>query len=188
MPMLGIMASAISGNLWAPAGAYDSISTATVTTGGTLSVTFSSIPATYTHLQIRMTAQYLNTAGGSLQMQFNGDTATNYSYHYLSGDGASASAGAGTSSNWININVGQQDTTYFSVSNIDILDYANTNKYKTSRALTGVDKNGSGSIQLTSGSWRNTAAVTSITITPQSNTTPTNTFQQYSSIALYGIK
>jgi hypothetical protein len=188
MPMLGIMASAISGNLWAPAGAYDSISTATVTSGGTLSVTFSSIPATYTHLQIRMIGQYLNTAGGSLQMTLNGDTATNYSYHYLSGDGASASASGGANSNYFNINVGQQDTTYFSISNIDLLDYANTNKYKTYRALTGIDKNGSGSIQLTSGAWRNTAAVTSITITPQSNTSPTNQFQQYSSIALYGIK
>jgi hypothetical protein len=86
------------------------------------------------------------------------------------------------------VNVGQQDTTYYSASIIDILDYANTNKYKTYRALTGIDKNGSGSIQLTSGVWRNTTAITSITITPQSNTSPTNQFQQYSQFALYGIK
>jgi hypothetical protein len=84
--------------------------------------------------------------------------------------------------------VGQQDTTYFSVSIIDILDYANISKNKTNRVLTGIDKNGSGSIQLTSGAWFNTAAITSITITPQSNTTPTNTLEQYSSFALYGVK
>jgi hypothetical protein len=43
-------------------------------------------------------------------------------------------------------------------------------------------------MQINSGNWRNTAAITSITITPQSNTSPTNQFQQYSSFALYGIK
>jgi len=187
--MIGaITAGLINDGVTTVPNSYESIATTTVGAGGSLSITFSSIASTWQHLQIRMIGKCLNTAGGSTQMQFNGDTATNYSWHYLSGDGAAASAGSGTSTNYININVGQQDSTYYFASVIDILDYGNTNKYKTSRLLTGVDKNGSGSMQITSGNWRNTAAITSITITPQSNTTPTNQFQQYSQFALYGIK
>jgi hypothetical protein len=186
--MLNLISSVLDVPTPVSTNSYESIATTTVGAGGSLSITFSSISSSYTHLQIRMIAKYLNTAGGSTQMQFNGDTATNYSWHYLSGDGASASAGAGTSANYININVGQQDTGQYVAAVIDILDYANTSKNKTSRTLTGIDKNGSGSMQLTSGNWRNTAAITSITITPQSNTSPTNQFQQYSSFALYGIK
>jgi hypothetical protein len=66
---------------------------------------------------------------------------------------------------------------------LDILDYKDTNKYKTARSLDGSDANGSGEISLRSGSWRNTAAITSITLTP----TGTG-IAQYSSFALYGIK
>ena len=64
---------------------------------------------------------------------------------------------------------------------VDILDYANTNKYKTMRALDGFDANGSGYAVLWSGNWRSTSAVSTITITG-------GTFAQYSSFALYGIK
>jgi hypothetical protein len=186
--MLNNIAALTNSGVAAAVGDYESISSVTVGSGGSLSLTFSSIVGTYKHLQVRGIAKYLNTAGGSLRMQFNSDTGSNYAYHYLSGDGASASAGAGTSSTFINVNVGQQDTSQYAASVIDILDYSNTNKYKTSRVLTGLDKNGSGSMQLTSGLWLSTSAITSITITPQSNTSPTNQFQQYSSFALYGIK
>ena len=71
----------------------------------------------------------------------------------------------------------------FTAGVIDILDYANTNKYKTLRTLNGGDANGSGNIQIESGSWRNTAAITSITLTHNGSG-----FTQYSSFALYGIK
>jgi len=66
---------------------------------------------------------------------------------------------------------------------IDILDYANTNKYKTSRNLAGYDNNSGGRVSLNSGNWRNTNAITSITLTCRSDN-----FQQYSQFALYGIK
>jgi hypothetical protein len=51
MPILGIIASAITGNLVTTS--YESIETVTVGSGGSATVTFSSIPATYTHLQIK---------------------------------------------------------------------------------------------------------------------------------------
>jgi hypothetical protein len=66
---------------------------------------------------------------------------------------------------------------------IDILDYANTNKYKTQRSLGGNDRNGAGYIDFSSGNWRNTNAITSIDIKALYGTG----FAQYSHFALYGI-
>jgi hypothetical protein len=73
----------------------------------------------------------------------------------------------------------------FGISVNDILDYSNTNKFKTHRCLCGHDQNGSGFIFMFSGNWRSTAAITSITIYPGDFTT---TFAANSSFALYGIK
>ena len=181
MPMLGIMASAISGNLWAPAGAYDSISSVTLSATES-SITFSGIPSTYTHLQIRCMA-LISASDNDYRLQFNGDTAANYSRHFIYGDGATVVA-SGTASE-TKILVGYNAATYTNAtaSIIDILDYANTNKYKTVRSLAGADKNGGGYAFLFSGNWRNTAAVTSISLIPAAGT-----FNTYSSFALYGVK
>jgi hypothetical protein len=65
----------------------------------------------------------------------------------------------------------------------DILDYNSTSKFKTARTLLGYDNNGSGAIFFTSGNWRSTSAITTVTIYPN-----TGTFAQYSHFALYGIK
>jgi len=93
-PILGIWASQISGHLFAPSGAYDSIATTTVGAGGTSSITFNSIPSTYTHLQIRAftgtSTIYVSNAG---YVSFNGDTTTsNYNDHAIYGSGASAAS------------------------------------------------------------------------------------------------
>jgi hypothetical protein len=70
------------------------------------------------------------------------------------------------------------------VSVTDILDYANTNKYTTTRAIWGWDNNSTeGNIRFVSGLWMNTAAITSLKIVPESGA-----FKQYSHFALYGIK
>ena len=162
------------------ANSYESISTVPVGAGGTSTITFSSIPSTYKHLQIRgIMAQ--TTGASSTNIQFNSDTTTtNYYYHRLQGTGAAVNAAAG---NLFRIFDGTSTTPYFQGFVVDILDYADTNKYKTTRALAGYDANGSGQINLTSNLWKNTAAITSITFT-----TDTSNFAQYSSFALYGIK
>lgn len=156
----------------------------TVGAGGAASITFSSIPSTYKHLQIRMITR--NTSTGSLvYAQFNGDTATNYSYHSLFGDGASPSAAGGATQAQLRVNQNPISTSLantFAAGVTDILDYTNTSKNKTIRTMTGLDMNGSGSIYLYSGAWFNTAAVTSILVYPAANT-----FAQYSTFALYGI-
>jgi hypothetical protein len=186
-PILGIYASQISGHLFAPSGAYDSIATTTVGAGGAATVTFSSIPSTYTHLQIRGILRHTpDSPSYGLASYFNGDTGSNYSFHTLQGDGASATGIAATSQIVIvNSQMPGSGATAnaFGAVVIDVLDYANTNKFKTSRSLGGWDGNGSGYINLYSGNWRNTAAVTSISLTPFNDS-----FAQYTQFALYGIK
>ena len=182
MPVLGIIASQISGHLFAPSGAYDSIATSTVGSGGTSSITFSSIPSTYTHLQIRSFVAN-STPGNGAYTYFNGDTTgTNYNTHRLVGNGSTASGGRDNTFAYPLYYTG--GTTGFAGNVLDILDYTSTNKYKTMRALGGYDTNGAGYVFLVSALWLNTAAVTSITITAPG----VSTFTEYSSFALYGIK
>jgi hypothetical protein len=187
-PILGIYASQISGHLFAPSGAYDSIATVTVGGGGSSSISFTSIPATYTHLQVRLMARTNRAAEADfLTVTFNSDSGSNYSYHYLQGDGSSASASNSSGSPYILLNRFASASATSSVNGVgvlDVLDYANTNKFKTSRSLAGYDNNGSGVIEFDSGNWRNTAAISTLTITPGAGTA----FVQYSSFALYGIK
>lgn len=182
---IGIYASQISGHLFAPSGAYDSIATTTVGSGGASSITFSSVPQTYTHLQIR----FMGTASSATDytMRFNSDSGTNYRGHYLYGDGTNPYAGqtfggATTRLDFLFNNA----TAYNGVMVCDILDYTNTNKYTTTKGIGGYETNSSGAGQqavMLSGVWLNTAAVTNITITPDAGT-----FSQYTSAALYGIK
>lgn len=182
-PILGIYASQISGHLFAPTGAYDSIATTTVGAGGASTVTFSSIPSTYTHLQVRTFIKG-SADDQDVWVNFNADTATNYSEHRIYGDGASVVSGGATSTAKIEyFGRSGSGTSVFGPSIVDILDYANTSKYKTIRSLTGWDNNSSGFVMFTSGNWRSTSAITSMVITPQSGT-----FAQYSSFALYGIR
>ena len=169
-------------------GDYESIATVLVGSGGASTVTFSNIPQTYKHLQIRCIARTSRVASPSqdaLKIQFNSDTAANYSHHYLLGIGSSASS-SGTANRVAMFADGftSSDVPYFGVGTIDILDYVDTNKYKTIRCLSGWDSNGAGRIWFESGNWRSTNAVTSIELTP--NIGPN--FNQYSHFALYGIK
>jgi hypothetical protein len=159
---------------------FYSIATATVTSGGTTSITFSSIPSTYTHLQIRGIG--LGTGFAYSYLGFNSDTAANYSYHQINADGATTTASGVANATLIYALQGSSNASYPASGVIDILDYTNTNKYKTVKVLSGYDKNGSGEVYLRSGNWRSTSAITSITITSSTS------FDQYSSFALYGVK
>jgi hypothetical protein len=177
-------------NPWSPDGAYDSLATVTVPSGGLASVTFAGIPNTYKHLQIRGIARN-TSSGGNLDyaLRFNGDSSTsNYAWHRLFGDGAT------TYGQW-NVNpVGQAfigittqstDTaSAFASSVTDILDYAATNKNKTVRSLWGKDTNGTGLVGLASALWINSStAITSILVLPQSGN-----FAEYSQFTLYGVR
>ena len=179
-PILGIVASS---KLGAPPGAYESIASATPVSVN--NVTFSSIPSTYKHLQIRYSVR--GSSGGlSLYMQLNADTASNYSNHVLNGYGTAASAEgyANQSQNPVGPVYNGTSATYQTVGIIDIHDYASTTKNKTVRTFAGQDSNGSGDVDLLSFNWRNTNAVTSIKFYVPG----AGTFVAGSTVSLYGIQ
>lgn len=193
-PILGSRAgiSASAYGLFGAAGAstnsYESIQTYTLGSSQA-SVTFSSIPSTYKHLQIRVLAREAtggdNSAGDQCKINFNSDTGSNYSIHRLWGDGSSVLAdGYASQSNALANGVAGSASTanVFSGGIIDVLDYSSSSKNKTVRSLMGADLNGSGSIWMTSSAWYNTAAITNITLTSS------YTFAANSQFALYGIK
>lgn len=176
-PILGIMAS----SRLVSSTAYESIATA-VGTGSSATITFSSIPATFKHLQIRAIARVASSSGAYLQ--YNSDTGTNYTRHYLEGNGSTVAAGSGTSQTKIDYLQAISTASTNGVNIVDILDYANTNKYKTTRILGGFDVNGTGQIGLGSGLWMSTSAISTITITTSGGANFATTTQ----FALYGIK
>jgi hypothetical protein len=185
---MGGILTALVGSYASAIGDFESIATTTLSTAAS-SVTFSSIPSTYTHLQIRCTIQEdaAGSAYDNLVIRFNGDSASNYSRHQLVGDGSAASAFALASRTFAVCGFGVRNAvgaSVFSPNVIDILDYANTNKNKTVRSLAGTDWNGGGSVGLLSAAWFSTSAVTSIVLSLDSSLN----FTQYSSFALYGIK
>lgn len=168
-----------------PLGSYESIATVTPNGSG---VTFSSIPQGYKHLQIRALVRTSRNDATTdvLTFTFNGDGANNYATHGLVGNGSSASAYGyipyATPIYLDGIPSSTAAANTFGVAVIDILDYTNTNKYKTVRGLGGADYNGSGQIRLVSGVWLSTTAVTSITFGS------VGSYLTNSSFALYGIK
>ena len=179
-PILGIWASQ---NYPRITNSYESIATFSGT-GSSGIITFSSIPSTYKHLQIRFIARSTGSAASYLAITLN-STTTNYYGHYLAGSGTSASAGPTGVTNQMEFYqaIGNSTSSSFGAGILDILDYTDTNKNTTVRGLTGTDFNGSGSILLGSNAWFNTAAVTSIKIEANQGSYVTG-----SQFALYGIK
>lgn len=184
MSRLGIYASQISGHLSNPS--FESIQTQYLSSGNQTSVSFTSIPATFKHLQIRAIAQDSATNPPyNAGLTFNSDSGSNYAVHWIAGDGASASSFNNFNTTYIEFGYlnGPTTSTSYSACVIDILDYTNTNKYKTTRMLQGYDKNGSGRVDITSGLWRNTSAISTITLSSLGTS-----LRQYSHFALYGVK
>ena len=179
--MFGLIASSISGNL---SSNFDSIATVTVGTAQS-TITFSSLPSIYKHLQLRYITNNTSAAYYVL-LRFNSDSGTNYASHQLTGNGTAASAGGTASNTLIELprNSGTFSSSIMSTGVVDILDYLNTSKYKTVRSLGGYDTNGNGqAVDFNSGVWMNTGAITSITLSAVGGNYNTN-----SQFALYGIK
>lgn len=186
MPILGIIASSFR-SAAGPEGAYDSLATVTVPSGGVASITFAGIPTGYKHLQLRCLGRTTAAVDNDVAyLRFNGDSGTNYSAHDLRGNGGVIAAGGYPSQNAMYLQRfagGNQASGMFGVVVADILDYANTSKYKTLRDLGGYDFNGSGNAYLASGLWLSTSAITSMTMT-----TSSGNWAQYTQFALYGVK
>ena len=188
MPILGIIASSQQ-SAFIATGAYESIATTTVGSGGSASITFSSIPATYTHLQLRVFARSTDSGSSNIEFdaRFNSDSSGNYANHYIyatgSGTPSAFSAISQTYLGFQRISGGSATSGVFGTIILDILDYANTNKNKTIKQVGGIDNNGSGVLAFVSGLWMSTSAINTIQVYPN-----TGNFAQYSQVALYGIK
>ena len=173
------------------AGSYESIQTFTVGSGGSASITFGSggtIPQTYKHLQVRCLARQSGSGTGQpLILTINGVT-SGYAVHNVNGNGSGTPAAQGYA-NEASIFFADQlatssnPTGVFSTWVIDFLDYSDTNKYKTLRALGGFDANGAGRIALNSSLLQSTGAITSMTFAGNSGN-----LVEFSEFALYGIK
>ncbi len=161
------------------------IQSITVGAGGTPSVTFASIPQGYRSLELRVSAQSAGT-DNALFLRMNGDSGTNYSRHRLFGNGTGVGSDSSVSDTSITPIAQIASSAYTSVvaaAVIEILDYASSSKFKTARALSGWDGNGSGWIQLASGAWQSLSPVTSLVLQLASAN-----IAQGSRFDLYGVK
>lgn len=150
---------------------YEKIATTTAS-GGSTSVTLSSIPATYTDLILIMSGS--NSAPSDLRMRFNGDTGSNYSATVLYGDGGSANS----------FRESNQTSFYGAFSSeanniINIQNYSNTTTYKTAITRANVGSYVMSMVQL----WRSTSAINSVTLYVTSGS-----YNSGVTFTLYGIK
>jgi hypothetical protein len=188
---LGIWAASGAGS-GAAAGAYELISTVNPT--GVTTVTFSSIPQTYKHLQVRLTSRNSNTTTYNMEarLTMNGVGGTSYSYHRMYGQGSSVTSSAQTALPWIRMpyqsaSFASAGASVFGATIIDILDYTSTTKNKTVRALgglAGVVATDNQRVDLVSGALYSTSAVTSLSYFWETS----DNFSTGSRVSLYGIK
>ena len=161
------------------------VAIATTTLGSAAStITFSSISGSYTDLRLVFTLT-TSSAGESGYIRFNSDTGTNYSVTFLAGEGSVAFSNRDTSSNQICITDNQavgSSTTIPQLATVDIFSYTGST-FKTILNTSSNDLNGSGGVIRRVGLWRNTSAITSITIT----TLNASTFSAGTTATLYGI-
>ena len=156
---------------------YEPIATTTLGSAAA-SVTFSSIPSTYTDLVIVINGAYVSSEDASPGLRFNSDSGSNYSETGLDGNGSSASSFR--DANATSAILGSMSNT-ISTTIINIMNYANTTTYKTSISR---GNNSANRVRAYVAMWRNTAAITSIQII--TNATPN--FATGSTFTLYGIK
>lgn len=146
------------------------------------SIIFNNIPQTYTDLNISLIAGHNNRAGAFV-IYFNSDTGTNYTSSYMLGTGSSQAASCSNNTNGI-INFGDLgSSTIVNLIEININRYTETNRNKSTQSIFSSKERGR--ILLNFGLWRNTSAITSITL---SYTNGADTFASGTVATLYGIE
>jgi hypothetical protein len=166
---------------------FESIASVTVDSSADPFIEFTNIPSTYAHLQIR---GIIRTDGGGPEHSYfrfgtgggSVDAGSNYSSHILFGDGSTAQVENYANSNKIEGPPVDTNANQFAGVVVDILDYANIDKYKTLRSYGGFPEALGGYLFATGGTWRNTAAIDRIRFFANSQN-----IAQYSQLALYGI-
>ena len=153
---------------------------ATYTATGTIaSYTFSSIPSTYTDLRI-VCLPFISAGPDDIRLRFNGDTSSNYSSTLLRGSGSAVISAKDNGATYLGWNgYASSATSDTSITTIDILNYTNTSIYKSVLSRGNL---ASGFLNATTGTWRSTSAITSITLIGGGANITTNSI-----FTLYGI-
>ena len=163
------------------------IASTTVGSGGVTSVTFSSIPATYTDLLVYQSARSDSSAPYRYQnMTFNG-SGTGYTWKDLYGDSGTVGSQSASTTYAGYTPAATATTSTFSNTEYYISNYASSNNkswYDNSVTENNASTSGSIITEMGVGVWANSAAITSITLTAYG----TSNYVQYSSFYLYGIK
>jgi hypothetical protein len=185
---LGYFATAGGGLSYAPS--FEHIATVSGTSTATISL--SSIPSTYKHLQVRFTGRTtLSTSGVQMYIRANSDTGGNYSNHVLRRNGTSGVIGSYNLTSYMSSNVelipgSDEGANIVAAGIIDILDYKETTKFKTFKMSAGLGTKYVSSLfqnVLMGGNWRSTSAIDSLQFTLYSGNWST-----LSTFSLYGIK
>jgi hypothetical protein len=162
---------------------YESIATSTLGSA-TQTVTFSSIPQTYTDL-VLIVSNVKHSFGGSDTVrdnlvQFNADTGANYSITFMYGDGTSAGTIRNNNISAVNTDYPMTSATTGGLIIANIQNYSNSTTYKTVVQRTITPTRASAYVNL----WRNTAAITSMVVGASSG----YTLSAGTIITIYGIK
>jgi hypothetical protein len=180
---LGIFSAAGAGGVVAT-GTYELIETFIVSGSSTSAITFSNLgtySSTYKHLQIRAVHRdsTVVAATTAFWLRFNGVTSTSYAWHRITSTLSSDNA-FNTTRILAGISASSSATSdAFSSCVIDILDPYSTTKNKTIRALGGVRATNSSELNLNSGLFNSTAAITSIELTVEANLVAGSRFSIY---------
>jgi hypothetical protein len=161
---------------------YNSLATTTLSSNAT-SITFSSISSAFTDLVLVLQLQGLDAGGNALVLQFNGDTATNYSNTSLYGTGTAAASNrySGLNSTVIAGTVSGPGTAAGQTIIVNLQNYSNTSIYKT---VLSRYSNASKQVEAEAGLWRSTSAINSIKF---QSYTGADQFLTGTTATLYGI-
>ena len=161
------------------ASTYEPIATNTLGSAAT-SITFSSIPATYTDLRLVFVGTVSSATDAKIRL--NSDTGSNYSTTALYGTGSAAGSTYGAASFFNASFGGVLSTTVPSLITADLFSYAGSTN-KTALTEQSSDYNGTGAVTRAVSLWRNTAAITSVQIYVSAGN-----FNIGTTATLYGIK
>ena len=157
---------------------YEKIATTTLSSTSN-DVTFSSVPATYTDI-VAICNTSITSGSADLWFNFNSDTGGNYSITFMSATGSAVQGARNTNATKMSVtNYGYLETTIGTYI-VNIQNYSNTTTYKSTLTRANTTSNG---LAFGGGLWRNTAAISTIKISPS-----TSTFVSGSMFTLYGIK
>jgi len=167
---------------------YTLISSVTVGAGGASSIDFTSIPATYTDLLLKVSVRQDSTnTAQAINFRLNNDSGSNYTVKMVYGSGSGA-ASAGTTATsifyWYSSDASATAST-FNNAEIYMPNYTSSNQKSLSFDSVSENNGTLAYANLTAGLWTGTSAINRITLTPYTGAT---NFVQYSTAYLYGIK